>query len=82
MADFLQSPYTFGGIVTILGGVIVKQYADGRAQSKADRETIERISQARVDDLKELNTSKDGTISEVKGLVNQIYNKLEAEKNK
>lgn len=82
MSDFIQSPYTFGGIVTVLGGVIGKLYFDGKSQAKADRETIERISQARVDDLKELNTSKDGTINEVKGLVNQIYNKLEAEKSK
>lgn len=81
-ADFLQSPFTIGGIIGVLGSVITKLYLDGKTQAKADKDTIQQISQARVDDLKELNASKDGTINEVKTLVGQIYNKLEAEKKK
>lgn len=82
MSDFVQNPIAYGGIITGLCGVITKLYFDGKSQAKADKDTIQQISQARVDDLKELNTSKDGTLNEVKTLVNQIYNKLESEKQK
>lgn len=82
MSDLVQNPLTIGGIVTVLGGVITKLYLDGKNQAKTDKDTIQQISEARVNDLKELNASKDGTLSEIQTLVNQIYNKLEAEKKK
>lgn len=78
VSDLLQSPLTVGGIVTVLGGTITKLYLDSKAKDK----TILDISQARVNDLKEINAAKDGKDEKVMTLVQLIYNKLEGEKNK
>lgn len=78
MSDLVSNPLTYASIITALSGVIVKLYVDG----KSDKKTIIEISEARVNDLKEINAAKDGKDEKVMTLVQLIYNKLESEKNR
>lgn len=78
MSDLVSNPLTYASIITVLSGVIAKLYLDG----KSDKKTIIEISEARVNDLKEINAAKDGKDEKVMTLVQLIYNKLESEKNR
>lgn len=73
MNEILQSPLTVSGIVLVLGSVIGKLYLDGKAYQK----NINDISQARVNDLKEINAAKDSKDDKMAIMVQLIYDKLE-----
>lgn len=78
VSDILQSPFTIGGIVTVLVGAVSKLYFDGKSKDTIIKNSFE----ARVTDLKEINTAKDGKDEKIMTLVQLIYNKLESEKRK
>lgn len=71
--DILQTYGPAGVIIAALGGVISKLYFDNRTLTTKMLE----ISQARVDDLKDLNSNKDNAAQEMSLMVKLIYDKLE-----
>lgn len=71
--DILQTYGPAGAIIAAMGGVISKVYLDNRTLTSKLLE----ISQARVDDLKDLNSNKDNAAQEMSLMVKLIYDKLE-----
>lgn len=71
--DILQTYGPAGTIIVAMGGVISKLYLDNRTLASKLLE----ISQARVDDLKDLNSNKDNAAQEMSLMVKLIYDKLE-----
>ncbi len=78
MQEILLSYGLPGVIILALAGVVIRQYADGKAKD----EIILQISSARVDDLKVINASKDAAGEKLAQMVSLIYNKLESEKRR
>lgn len=76
MESILLGYGPLGVMVVGMAGVCVKLYSD----SKAKDAIIKDISQARVEDLKEINASKDAAGEKLSQMVTLIYNKLEGEK--
>lgn len=65
-----------GVIILAMGAVIAKLYADGKVKDLK----LEELSQARVDDLKEINNHKESAGEQIAQMVRLIYDKLESEK--
>lgn len=65
-----------GVIILAMGAVIAKLYADGKVKDLK----LEELSQARVDDLKEINSHKESAGEQIAQMVRLIYDKLESEK--
>lgn len=74
--DTILLNYGLPGVVIIaLSTVCAKLYSDNKALIAS----VEKLSQARVDDLKEINSAKDAAGAQLAQMVTLIYNKLESE---
>lgn len=74
--DTILLNYGLPGVVIIaLSTVCAKLYSDNKALIAS----VEKLSQARVDDLKEINAAKDTAGAQLAQMVTLIYNKLESE---
>lgn len=64
-----------------LPGVIISALVTGMAKVYTDNRTLttklEQVSQARVDDLKEVNSAKDAASEKMSLMIQLIYDKLE-----
>lgn len=65
-----------GVIILAMGAVIARLYADGKIKDLK----LEELSQARVNDLKEINNHKESAGEQIAQMVRLIYDKLESEK--
>lgn len=75
MNEILLSYGLPGVVIIALSTVCAKLYSDNKALVAINRE----ISQARVDDLKEINSAKDSAGAQLTQMVSLIYDKLERE---
>ena len=76
MEEILLNYGLHGVIILAMGAVIAKLYADGKVKDLK----LEELSQARVDDLKEINSHKESAGEQIAQMVRLIYDKLESEK--